>query len=58
MGFSPTNYTVREVGVDILVCAFRLSGTLSQELSLTFTPIPMEMSAGNASCMSLSTAAL
>ena len=58
MGFSPTNYTVREGGVNIVVCASRLSGTLSQELSLIFTPIPMELSAGNATCMSVSTAAL
>ena len=58
MGFSPTNYTVREGGVNIVVCASRLSGTLSQELSLIFTSIPMELSAGNASCMSVSAAAL
>ena len=59
VGFSPTNYTVVEDGLNTVICASLLSGNLSQELSLTFTTIPMELSAGNAtSCMSVSTTAI
>ena len=58
VGFSPTNYTVVEDGLNTVVCASLLNGTLSREFSLTFTTIPMELSAGNATCMFASTTAL
>ena len=51
MGFTRMDYTVVEGGGTTDICAALLSGILSRPLSLTFTPIPMGMSPGNATCM-------
>ena len=52
VGFTSTSYTVVEDGI-ISVCALRLNGSLTRPLSVTFTPLTMEESAGNATCMSV-----
>ena len=52
VGFSQTSYTAVEGAGTINVCASRLAGSLTRPLSLTFTPVTMDMSAGNATCMS------
>ena len=44
------SYSVIEGGSTVSVCASRLSGIISRELTLTFTPIA---NSGNASCKSL-----
>ena len=46
------SYSVFEGGSTVSVCASRLSGTISGELTFTFTPIA---NSGNASCKSLCT---
>ena len=53
VGFSSTRYTVVEGGGTISVCASRLNGSLTRPLSVTFTPLPMEGSEGNATCMTV-----
>ena len=52
VGFDPVSYSVFEGGSTVSVCASRLSGIISRELTLTFTPIA---NSGNASCKSLCT---
>ena len=53
VGFSQPTYTAVEGAGTINVCASRLAGSLTRPLSLTFTPLTMDMSAGNATCMSV-----
>ena len=52
VGFSQPTYTAVEGAGTINVCASRLAGSLTRPLSLTFTLLTMDMSAGNATCMS------